>query len=84
MTVIEAIAAERERQRTFWSESHDKTHTRHEWLTLITKQLGQAAQFAWEDTILETGLSRPLFVHELIQVGALVCAALEALPEIQP
>lgn len=75
--ILEAIAEEREHQRAEgFTAEHDREHDLTEWLLLIMAYVGKAAMDAIPDG--------PLPRHRLIQVAALVFAALESLEQQSP
>ena len=73
MSVIDEIKAERERQDAKWGgPEHDDTHTIREFISLIRDYAGRAHS---RDKMFDVEKVR----HRLIQVGALVVAAIESL-----
>lgn len=70
LTLLSAILAERKRQRTLWSDQHDREHTGEGWVTLLALYLGKLAQA-------EFGGGPRQFEERLIQIAALAMAALE-------
>jgi hypothetical protein len=75
------ISAERSRQRRRFVAREDEGRDGTEWVALIVKYLGRAADAemdAGDPARREGRTANEEFAHRLIQVGALVLAALEA------
>jgi hypothetical protein len=73
-TVLDEIAAERNRQRSLWLEEHDDLHSISEWITLVAAYLGKAADEAMRCRPLEVAVRR-----RLVQASAVCIAAIEAM-----
>lgn len=65
------ILSERERQRHLYSTTHDRGHTGAEWVAILALYLGKVAAG-------ELGAGPAEYEKRLVQLGALVLAALEA------
>jgi hypothetical protein len=71
--ILDEIRVERARQDTIWGgPAHDDTHTNHDWISFIIKQLGKA--------VISTGAcgwDHLTFRHQMLKVAALAVAAIE-------
>ncbi len=70
MTILEEIAAERQRQNQKWGgASNDDRHSSHSWAYLLVKHLGQSGiGDDWNPIV---------FRKQMIRVAALAVAAIE-------
>ncbi|KKN03230.1 hypothetical protein LCGC14_1109840 [marine sediment metagenome] len=70
MSVLEAVAAERERQDEKWGGlEHDDQHNSHDWLAYIVRYLGRSVAYGPFDSL--------RFRRHMVQVAALAVAAAE-------
>lgn len=70
LVLMSAILTERNRQRTIWSEQHDREHTGEGWVTVLSLMLGKVAAA-------EHGGGPKVMEQRLIQLAATAMAALE-------
>jgi len=74
MTILEEIAAERERQgRLAFDRQHDRANTESDWVACIAAYLGRAPCVVRRNTREGQG-----FRENMVKVGALAVAAIEA------
>jgi hypothetical protein len=66
--IINAICAERERQKTIWSEDFDSRNTPNDWICFLIMYAGRGSKYPWDPGAFKTAM---------IKVAALACAALE-------
>lgn len=72
---INAITAERERQKSLPIDGLDSTNSRNDWVSYITAYVGRATLCARNDRECES------FRENMVKVGALAAAAIEAFDE---
>lgn len=80
------VAEERARQLRRWNAEHDDAHWPTDWMTLLTRQIGDAAEHAIEDRLwwpdgsgyTRDGLHPCLYRAALVRAAAVAIAAIEA------
>lgn len=70
IVLLSAVLAERNRQRTLYSNEHDRHHDGAQWVALLSMYVGKLAEA-------EFGGGPKEFERRVIQVAAVAMAALE-------